>query len=59
MNGPPELPPVPREQVEAALDEAVSFDGWDDASMKLAAARAQIWRETGTWVSKREAAARV
>jgi hypothetical protein len=51
------FPPVPREAVLAALDEAVSFDGWDDASAALAAARAQIWRETGTWVSKQEAAA--
>jgi predicted nucleotidyltransferase len=51
--------PVPREAVLGALDEAGGFDGWDDPSMgRLAAARAQIWRETGEWVSKREAAAR-
>jgi predicted nucleotidyltransferase len=52
------FPPVPREDVLAALDRAVSFDGWDDANMRLASARAQIWRETGRWVSKQEAAAR-
>jgi predicted nucleotidyltransferase len=50
------FPPVPRADVEAALDEAVAFDGWDEANLRLAAARAQIWRETGRWVSKREAA---
>ena len=50
------FPPVPRDEVEAALDEAVAFDGWDEANLRLAAARAQIWRETGRWVSKREAA---
>jgi predicted nucleotidyltransferase len=52
------FPPVAREDVLAALDEAIAFDGWDEASMQLAAARAQIWRESGRWVSKREAAAR-
>jgi predicted nucleotidyltransferase len=51
--------PVPREAVVAALAEAVAFDGWDDPSgAALAAARARIWRETGEWVSKREAEAR-
>jgi predicted nucleotidyltransferase len=51
--------PVPRDAVAAALDEAVAFDGWDDPEgARLAAARARIWRETGEWVSKREAAAR-
>ena len=51
---------MPREAVEAALDEAVAFDGWDDPDdAALAAARARIWRETGEWASKREAAARV
>ena len=49
-----------REAIEAALDEAAAFDGWDDPARdaELAAARAQVWRETGRWVSKREAAAR-
>jgi predicted nucleotidyltransferase len=51
--------PVPREAVLAALDEALAFDGWDDPNdAALAAARARIWRETGKWVSKREAAAK-
>jgi predicted nucleotidyltransferase len=50
--------PVPRAEVEAALDEALAFDGWDEANARLASARAQIWRESGRWVSKREAAAR-
>jgi predicted nucleotidyltransferase len=50
--------PVPREEVLAALDEAVAFDGWDDPrGAELAAARARIWRETGEWVSKQRAAA--
>jgi predicted nucleotidyltransferase len=52
------FPPVPREQVEAALDEALAFDGWDEENRRLAAARARIWRETGQWVSKRDAAVR-
>jgi predicted nucleotidyltransferase len=52
------FPPVAREDVLAALDEAVAFDGWDEANLRLASARAQIWRDTGRWVSKREAAAR-
>lgn len=50
--------PVPDEAIEAALDEAAAFDGWDDErGAALAAARARIWRETGRWASKREAAA--
>jgi hypothetical protein len=50
--------PVPREAVEEALAEAVAFD-WDDPDgARLAAARARIWRETGEWVSNREAATR-
>ena len=49
--------PEPRAAVEAALDEAVRFDGWDDPDgRELTAARARAWRETGRWVSKREAA---
>lgn len=50
------FPPVPREAVLAALADAQSFDGWDDPDdVRIAAARAQIWRETGEWVSKRRA----
>ena len=49
--------PVAREDVLAALDEARSFDAWDDPQgAELASARARVWRETGRWVSKREAA---
>ncbi len=49
--------PEPREAIEAALDEADAFDGWDDPrGRNLAAARSRAWRETGRWVSKREAA---
>jgi predicted nucleotidyltransferase len=41
-----------------ARKQALSFDGWDDPDdARLAAARAGIWRETGAWVSKRQAAA--
>jgi predicted nucleotidyltransferase len=44
--------------IDAALDEADAFDGWDDPrGRELAAARSRAWRETGRWVSKREAAA--
>jgi predicted nucleotidyltransferase len=51
--------PVQREAVLEALDEAVAFDGWDDPrGAELAAARARIWCQTGTWVSKAEAAMR-
>ena len=52
--------PEPPEAIEAALDEVAAFDGWDDpvGDAELAAARAQVWRETGRWVSKREAAER-
>jgi predicted nucleotidyltransferase len=50
------FPPVPRAAVVEALDEAASFEGWDDPrGADLAAARARIWRETGEWVSKAEA----
>lgn len=48
--------PVPHEAIEVALDEAVAFDGWNEANNRLAAARGRVWRETGVWVSKREAA---
>jgi predicted nucleotidyltransferase len=52
--------PEPPEAIEGALAEAAAFDGWDDpvGDAELAAARAQVWRETGRWVSKREAAER-
>ena len=44
--------------IEAALDEADAFDGWDDPrGRELAAARSRAWRETGRWVSKPEASA--
>jgi predicted nucleotidyltransferase len=63
LHGPPwheVFAPVPREAVEEALDEAVAFEGWEDPDgPRLAEARGRIWRETGEWVSKREAAARV
>jgi predicted nucleotidyltransferase len=50
--------PEPHEAIEAALDEAEAFDGWDDPrGRELASARGRAWRETGRWVSKREAAA--
>jgi predicted nucleotidyltransferase len=50
------FPPVSREAVVEALDEAAAFEGWDDPrGAKIAAARARIWRETGEWVSKAEA----
>ena len=52
--------PEPPEAIEAALDEVAAFEGWDDPAgdAELAAARAQVWRETGRWISKREAAER-
>ena len=52
--------PEPREAIEAALNEMAAFDGWDDPAgdAELAAYRAQVWRETGRWLSKREAAER-
>jgi predicted nucleotidyltransferase len=50
------FPPIAREAVIEALDEAARFQGWDDPRGRaLAAARARIWRETGEWVSKTEA----
>jgi predicted nucleotidyltransferase len=53
------FPPVPREAVVDALEEALAFEGWDDPSgAAVAAARGRIWRETGQWVSKAEAASR-
>jgi hypothetical protein len=49
--------PVPREAVVEALGEAAGFEGWDDPrGAEIAATRARIWRETGEWVSKQEAA---
>ncbi|HYK06303.1 MAG TPA: nucleotidyltransferase domain-containing protein [Gaiellaceae bacterium] len=62
LAGPPwseHFAPEPPEAIEAALDEAAAFDGWDEPARELAAARAQVWRETGRWVSKREAAERL
>jgi predicted nucleotidyltransferase len=55
----PELfEPESQAAIEAALDEAEAFDGWDDPrGRELAAARSRAWRQTGRWVSKREAAA--
>ena len=52
--------PEPPEAIEAALNEMAAFDGWDDPAgdAELAAYRAQVWRETGRWLSKREAAER-
>ena len=47
--------PEPREAIEAAPAEAVAFEGWSEANRALAGARGRIWRETGRWVSKREA----
>lgn len=50
--------PESREAIESALDGAEAFDGWDDPTgdAELASRRAQVWRETGRWVSKRQAA---
>ena len=49
--------PEPPEAIEAALEEAEAFPGWDDPrGRELTAARARAWRETGRWLSKREAA---
>ncbi len=50
--------PESRAAIEAALADVVAFDGWDDPAgdAELASQRAQVWRETGRWVSKREAA---
>ena len=50
--------PESRETIEAALAEVMAFDGWDDPAgdAELASKRAHVWRETGRWVSKREAA---
>ena len=50
--------PESHEAIEAALAEVVAFDGWDDpvGDAELASKRAQVWRETSRWVSKREAA---
>ena len=49
--------PEPQAAVEEALDRVVEFDGWDDPQgRELTAARARAWRQTGRWVSKREAA---
>ncbi len=48
--------PVPPAAVRDALAEAARSDGWEEArGAELARARARIWEETGTWVSKVEA----
>jgi predicted nucleotidyltransferase len=47
------FPPVPHEAVLEALEEAAGFAGWDDPrDAELARVRADVWRETGEWVSK-------
>ena len=52
--------PEPRAAIEDAFEAAAAFEGWDDArSAELAAARGRIWRQSGRWLSKREAAAGV
>ena len=48
--------PEQRDAIEAALDEVLEFDDWPDPrGRELAAARARAWRDTGRWVTKREA----
>jgi predicted nucleotidyltransferase len=64
LAGPPwseHFAPEPTEAIEVALTEVAAFDGWDDPSRdaELAAARAQVWRETGRWISKHEASERL
>ena len=53
--------PEPPEAIEAALAEVAAFDSWDDpvGDAELAAARAQVWRDTGHWISKSQAAERL
>jgi predicted nucleotidyltransferase len=52
--------PVPGDAVRAALDEAETFDGWDDPQgAALARVRGEAWRETGEWLSKAEARRRL
>lgn len=53
--------PEPPEAIEIALAQVAAFDGWDDpvGDAELAAARAQVWRETGLWISKSQAAERL
>ena len=51
--------PVDREAVDEAVEAAAAFPGWDDPrGAELAAVRARIWRESGHWVPKAEAARR-
>jgi hypothetical protein len=63
LEGPPwaELfEPESRPAIETALEQALAFGGWESPrDAELAAARGRIWRETGRWVSKQEAAAGV
>ncbi len=49
--------PVSREAIEVAIDEGAAFEGWSEANAALAGARGRAWRETGRWISKREAEA--
>ena len=52
--------PVPRAAVQAALDEAEAFEGWDEPhGAEVARLRARAWRETGEWLTKSEARRRV
>lgn len=50
---------VPQEAIARALEEAETFRDWDDQrGAELAAERARVWRESGRWISKAEAAQR-
>ncbi|HKN64397.1 MAG TPA: nucleotidyltransferase domain-containing protein [Gaiellaceae bacterium] len=52
--------PVPDAAVRAALDEAETFDGWDQPhGAALARIRGEAWRKTGEWLSKAEARRRL
>ena len=49
--------PESDEAIEAALEQAAASDAWGEPHERaLAAARARVWRETGRWISKPEAA---
>jgi predicted nucleotidyltransferase len=49
--------PESDEAIEAALEQAAASDAWREPHERaLAAARARVWRETGRWISKRDAA---
>jgi predicted nucleotidyltransferase len=52
--------PVSHQAVVEALEQASGFEAWDDpAGAELAAVRAQVWRDTGRWISKSEARGRL